>query len=187
VETTPTVTSVQTSQTDPNPISSSTSSVGSFLDQGLDLFTNSLIFFLLGLMLLMVVIVRSRGKEIPPEFHLKRKRDHQQPYTSTDKTREMIITQYLEISNLLERQGADSDWSLTPKEFEDDVHNRFMGLHEFDDITDIYELARFSKNKITNEKIAQIKKASEDVRSKFDESDESEELELSQNNEKPEN
>ena len=68
------------------------------------------------------------------------------------KLRKDIIRQYIEISEYLELRGANSDFSLTPKEFEVDATKKYDKIELIlDEITNIYEFSRFSDSEVTEE------------------------------------
>ena len=60
-----------------------------------------------------------------------------------------MITEYLKISQELESNGINPDFSLTPMEFEDETVLN-LNIDEIRKITYYYELARFSNRPITN-------------------------------------
>ena len=70
-------------------------------------------------------------------------------FQKQDAIRRFMITEYLKISQELESNGINPDFSLTPMEFEDETVLN-LNIDEIRKITYYYELARFSNRPITN-------------------------------------
>lgn len=161
-------TAIETSTDTGGTHSTTSGELSEVLAEGLELFTNSLVFFFLGLLLLGLTLFRLQSRRPPPDIESRLVKDKEsREYRSTDKTRERIIGEYLQVSKLLETQGANSDYSLTPKEFESDVQTRFADISSFDDLTDLYEVARFSNTPIPEDVVERAVRFSEAVKTRF--------------------
>ena len=111
--------------------------------------TKVLAFF--ALLLILLILLRS-SKSLFKEFNSEIEPSNKTQDTPmvNDPIRIRIMADYLKISQLLESKGINPDFSLTPVEFENETLINLQ-LNEFVKVTYYYELARFSKQPITEQ------------------------------------
>lgn len=82
-----------------------------------------------------------------------------------DKKSSSIIDSYTDASNILEKRGANDGYHLTPEEFSDDVINKDLTKsRNIEDITSLFEEAKFSDHVIQDENVIKAKEIAENIK-----------------------
>jgi hypothetical protein len=108
------------------------------------------------------VIIKNMKPSVPYELKEAKKivKSKYKELKFRDKPRKHIITSYLYASKILEKLGANNDFSLTPIEFSDDVKHKFKDRksywNELPELTYWYEVARFSDENIPDTAIKEV-------------------------------
>ncbi|MHA2053289.1 MAG: DUF4129 domain-containing protein [Candidatus Hodarchaeales archaeon] len=153
--------------TDPNnPTSTSTSTTPSvdvsFLGSFLEITRTAFLFLVVFLPLIIIYLQQRRSKNIQEE----QGDDESDLLDQDEKTysARTILECYYQASNRLEEMGADDSESITPSEFSDDVIDKeIMISKDMENLTSIFEEAKFSDHEMTNEQVEIVKKIASDV------------------------
>lgn len=149
-ETTSTTTTTTTSTTPSVPVTR-VGDAPEILVKITELLANYFVFVFVAIFFVLLFVLRMKPRTPIQDVRKRGKKAIDRIYRhERDKPRKHIIARYLEASALLEQMGADRDYSLTPKEFENDVKTRFTEdfWSKFPELTDWYEVARFSNEQI---------------------------------------
>jgi hypothetical protein len=131
------------------PESSQNTNVNNFLDFNQDL-VKFLIFFLAILFIFLFIRSSKTNRNIHHPANVDQ--SFNKSIRKNDSHRKFIIEEYLKISKLLEFNGINPDFSLTPVEFENETIKN-LKITEIAKITYYYELARFSDISIESNEI----------------------------------
>ena len=75
-----------------------------------------------------------------------------------------ILECYYQTSNRLEERGADDSPAFTPIEFlKDEIDKKLIPPQDIEELTQIFEEAKFSENKMTNEQVKIAKKIAKSI------------------------
>jgi len=164
--TTPLTTSNPTSIIDPqNPTQTNNvdPSINSqFLGNFLNIARNSFLFLVLFLPLLILYLIHHRSKtEIDNGTD-----DAEIDQTDSEKAHlaRTILECYYQTSNRLEERGADDSPAFTPIEFlKDVIDKKLIFSQDIEELTQIFEEAKFSNNEMTNEQVKTAKKIAKSI------------------------
>ncbi len=113
---------------------------------------NALIFMILFLPLLILLLIRYRS-HIDSEDVIELEEVEKTEVERTHLARS-ILECYYQASTKLEERGADDSPAFTPIEFLKDVINKeLIQPQDIDELTQIFEEAKFSENEMTNEQV----------------------------------
>ncbi|MCK4848236.1 MAG: DUF4129 domain-containing protein [Candidatus Heimdallarchaeota archaeon] len=133
-----------------------------FLDNFLNIARNSFLFLLLFLPLLIIYFIHHRSKtdsDIDTDIE-------EIEQTDSEKTQlaRTILECYYQSSNRLEERGADDSPAFTPIEFlKDVIDKKLIPLQGIEELTQIFEEAKFSDNEMTYEQVKIAKKIASSI------------------------
>jgi hypothetical protein len=122
----------------------------------LNMATNALIFIILILPLLIIFLIRYRS-QIDSEDVIE---DEEIELTEVEKNHlaRSILECYYQASTKLEEKGADKSPAFTPIEFlKDVIDKKLIPRKDIDELTQLFEEAKFSDNEMTNEQLETAK------------------------------
>lgn len=153
--------------TDPNPQTTSTTlnnpSVDTFfLGSFLEITRTAFVFLVVFLPLIIIFIIQRRSA------NNQEKKDNDEVDSSDQEEKtysaRTILECYYQASNKLEEMGADDSDAFTPTEFSDDViEKKIITPKSIEDLTTIFEEAKFSDHEMTSEKVEIVKKIASSV------------------------
>jgi len=137
-----------------------------FLSKTLEVFMLDFKYiFLLGIFFLTVtflVVLRRQSKF--QDLQSKKTKEDQASIIKTEQEIKEILECYYEVSKNLEGRGANDSPSYTPPEFTDDVVSKRLCKNSFiDNITDLFEEAKFSNHKMTEESVKKARKLAQQI------------------------
>ncbi len=137
-----------------------------FLSKTLEIFMLDFKYiFLLGIFFLTVtflVVLRRQSKF--KDLKSKKSKEKEPLIIKTEQEIKEILECYYEVSNTLEERGANDSPSFTPPEFTDDVVSKKLCKNSFiDNITDLFEEAKFSNHKMTEESVKKARELAQQI------------------------
>ena len=137
-----------------------------FLSKTLEVFMLDFKYiFLLGIFFLTItflVVLRRQSKF--KDLQSKKIKEKQPSIIKTEQEIKEILECYYEVSNSLEERGASDSPSFTPPEFTDDVVSKRLCKNSFiGNITDLFEEAKFSNHKMTEESVKKARKLAQKI------------------------
>jgi heme/copper-type cytochrome/quinol oxidase subunit 2 len=118
----------------------------------LNMATNALIFMILFLPLLIIFLIRYRSQPDSEDVI----DDEETELTEVERTHlaRSILECYYQASTKLEENGADKSPAFTPIEFlKDVIDKKLIPRKDIDELTKLFEEAKFSENEMTNEQL----------------------------------
>ena len=118
----------------------------------LNMATNALIFIILFLPLLIIFMIRYRSQTDSEDVI----DDEETELTEVERTHQAhsILECYYQASTKLEEKGADKSPAFTPIEFlKDVIDKKLIPRQDIDELTQLFEEAKFSENEMTNEQL----------------------------------
>jgi heme/copper-type cytochrome/quinol oxidase subunit 2 len=125
-------------------------------DNFLNVATNALIFIVLFLPLLIIFLIRYRSHTDSEDVI----DDEETELTEVERTHlaRSILECYYQASTKLEERGADKSPAFTPIEFlKDVIDKKLIPPKDIDELTQLFEEAKFSENEMTNEQLKNAK------------------------------